>query len=309
MFNILIWAIIFISTYTTIYYLADYIIDSVVEISKHYIIAPIIMGVLILGIDLEESIVSVIAAIDGMGYIAIGNIIGNSIIAIGISFGIPALIICFNSGKIPIIYYLALFIAIISILLSMIFPKYFIFFGILNLFIFLVYLLKSISIQKHYYINMESRNKKEKKGYLIFKLLILLILLFASGKLFLQSSIHIIEYFRISETFFGLIITAFLTNVEEFWLIIKSMKKGYPEIGVSAELGKILWNITLVYGISAVVLRNFIYSQIFVTSAIILVIMGSVLIIMLYVNKINKLTGIFFIIALISFVGLNFVVI
>ncbi|MFX1314149.1 MAG: hypothetical protein ACFFHD_16300, partial [Promethearchaeota archaeon] len=63
--------------------------DNLKELCLIYNVSPFIIGLIILGIDPEESIASIIAAINGLTYIAVGNTIGNSIIALTIPFAIP----------------------------------------------------------------------------------------------------------------------------------------------------------------------------------------------------------------------------
>jgi Ca2+/Na+ antiporter len=49
-----------------------------------------------------------------------------------------------------------------------------------------------------------------------------------------------------SFSLFGLVIMAFATNVEKLWLMVKSIQKGQVNIGLGAQIGKILWNTTLI---------------------------------------------------------------
>ncbi|MFX0208704.1 MAG: hypothetical protein ACFFDT_22170, partial [Candidatus Hodarchaeota archaeon] len=110
----------------------------------------------------------------------------------------------------------------------------------------------------------------------------------------------------LEETFFGLIIMAFVTNVEEFWLIANSIKKGQIELGISAEIGKILWNLTLIYGICGLVLVSYEYQLIMGLSSLLFIGLLGFLTFNLLRAKLSKNTGILYLAGLIVFVILNF---
>ena len=106
--DIITYSLLFAVGYIAIYLLADYIIDTLEEISESFSISPIVLGLLILGIDLEEGIVSLTAAVEGLPYLALGNLIGNTVIAIGIAFGLPALYLKAEIDQLPRFYYVLL---------------------------------------------------------------------------------------------------------------------------------------------------------------------------------------------------------
>ncbi|MFW9819958.1 MAG: hypothetical protein ACFFE5_10140, partial [Candidatus Thorarchaeota archaeon] len=111
---------------------------------------------------------------------------------------------------------------------------------------------------------------------------------------------------NIPQTFFGIVIIAFVTNVEELTLVIKSVKKKSIEIGLGGMIGKIFWNLTLSFGISAMILVNFELSWIIFWNWLIL------LILILYFNWISMKKvikwndGIFLTIVLVIFLLINF---
>ena len=101
--TIIISIILFFIGYLVIYFAADIFLDNLKALSILYGISPFVIGALLIGIDLEESIASIFAAMNGLSKIAIGNVIGNSIIALTISFAIPTFFykIEFNSKYYP----------------------------------------------------------------------------------------------------------------------------------------------------------------------------------------------------------------
>ena len=103
---IIVWILLFLVSFALIYYFADYLIDLIEELSEGFSISPVILGIFILGIDLEESIVSLFAAKESLPYLSIGNLIGNSIFAVVIAFAIPPLLYKINVlDQIPKFYY------------------------------------------------------------------------------------------------------------------------------------------------------------------------------------------------------------
>ncbi|MFX0072366.1 MAG: hypothetical protein ACFFAO_14875, partial [Candidatus Hermodarchaeota archaeon] len=91
MIYVFFWIGLFIGGFLIIFFAADIFIDKLKDICVMYNVSPFIIGLLVLGIDPEESIASVIAAINNRPYIAVGNVIGNSIFSLTLCFALPAL--------------------------------------------------------------------------------------------------------------------------------------------------------------------------------------------------------------------------
>ena len=89
--EILLFILVCVGGYLKIFVAADKLIDNLCDAAKLWKIAPFLMGLLIIGIDPEEVIASIIAAIQNLPQIGIGNIIVNNIIAITLCFSIPML--------------------------------------------------------------------------------------------------------------------------------------------------------------------------------------------------------------------------
>ena len=113
-----VWIPVFVLSYALIYFSADYFIDALKDLSRMMKVSPFLIGLLILGIDPEESIASVMAAINGLPYIAIGNVIGNSIISIAFCFSLPALFYKVKFDKISSYYPILMIFGVILILLN-----------------------------------------------------------------------------------------------------------------------------------------------------------------------------------------------
>ncbi|MFX1409129.1 MAG: hypothetical protein ACFFA6_02160, partial [Promethearchaeota archaeon] len=102
------------------------------------------------------------------------------------------------------------------------------------------------------------------------------------GELLIFSAERIIRLTNIPEAFFGLIIIAFVTNVEELTLVFKSIKKKSVEIGLGGMIGKVFWNLAITFGISGIIIMNLKFSVIMFWNWVIL------FIILIYFNYIAK---------------------
>ncbi|UCH05626.1 MAG: hypothetical protein JSW05_05530 [Candidatus Thorarchaeota archaeon] len=316
----LLWSILFLGGYITIYLLADLIIDILEDISESFLISPIVLGLLILGIDLEESIVSLTAAIEGLPYLALGNLIGNTVIAIGIAFGLPALFLKADIDQLPRLYYAELVGAGAIVLMSMIQTSYLILFGLLSIILFVAHLAYTLRIQREFksaslHVKQteqdsdeeweDSDTKRENSIQTAIKLLIALIAIFVGAEVLVFSAEELVVLTGLNETFFGLIIMAAVTNVEEFWLIVKSIRKGHTELGVSAQVGKIIWNITLIFGLCSLFLFQFAFETIMLLSSIVFIVALTVLAANLLHNRLTRIAGIGYLLILLVFLALN----
>lgn len=319
MFEIVLSIILFIIGYLIIFLAADVFLDNLKEVCVLYGISPFAIGALIIGIDPEESIASIIAAINGLSYLAVGNVIGNSIFALTISFAIPAFFYKIHFKSIPQFYFILLYTCLSLILLGIVFNFGIQFIGIIVIFIYFVYLIRnmkqfskgsSIGFSSTENLMKSDKNKQELKAESKRKEIILIIISFISiflgGELLIFAAEQIIIQTNIPETFFGLVIIAFITNVEELTLVIKSIKKKSLEIGLGGMIGKVIWNLTLTFGISAIFIMNFQFLWILFWNWFLLSI------IIIYFNFVSRKQGlvrkdgIILTLLLISFLTVNF---
>ena len=319
MIELILWIPLFIVGYMIIFFAADIFLDNLKEICIIYGLSPFIIGALIIGIDPEESIASIIAASSGLSYIAVGNVIGNSIIALTISFAVPAFFHNIHFKSLPQFYFSLLYICIFLVFAGAIIEFGFLMVGIIVIFVYFIYLIKNIknlstesavqaiSKENGQSYEIEIRELREKPKFKkIFAVVISFLFIFLGGELLIFSTEQILLITNLPETLFGFVIIAFVTNVEELTLVIKSVKKKSIEIGLGGMIGKIFWNLTLTFGISATILMKFVISWIIFWNWIIL------LILILYFNWISMKKviewndGIFLIIILVFFLLINF---
>ena len=265
MWFLILWIALFVVGYIIIFFSADFFIDNLKDLCIIYDISPFIIGLIVLGVDPEESIASIVAAINGLPYIAVGNVIGNTIISLTLCFALPAFIYEIDVKVVSRFYYVILYISMGLIIVGCLFSFGLLISGILAIILYFLYLIRSL---KHLYrdkslelIDMDyifeeiEEEKKELEEESRLKKILLtcfsLLLIIFGGELLIISAEQIIELTLIPETFFGFIIIAFVTNVEEITLILKSIKKKSIEIGLGGMIGKIIWNLAFTFGVSS----------------------------------------------------------
>jgi len=264
MLNLIVWLTLFIGSYIVIYFAADLFLDNLKDLCLIYNLSPFIIGMLILGIDPEESIASIIAAINGLPYISFGNVVGNSIIAMTLPISLTVLIYPLKFKSISKFYFVVLYILLINLLFSFIFSGGMFVSGFIAIGMYIIYVLRNL---KHHTQEKIGETLDYGEGKLIgleesskMKKIILtslgLVFIFIGGELLILSAGQIMDILHIPEVFFGFIIIAFVTNVEELTLILKSVKKEAVEIGFGGMIGKLIWNLTISFGISGIFIKN-----------------------------------------------------
>lgn len=285
------YILLFIGFFALIYFMADVFIDNLKEICHKFEISPLIIGLLVIGIDLEELVASVFASINGLPYIAIGNVIGNSIISLTIGFGFPALIFKLNFEKVSIFYPILMVIMGSSILIGILVPFGLFYAGLFNISMFTYYLVRNLMKFKStkdveiYIVDEEEEENGEEEETTrknIILIVISFILIFIGGQGLVLTAEIIIRVTLIAETFFGLVIISMLTNVEEFLLIYKSIKKKEPHIGIGGMIGKVFWNFGITFGVSSIILMTISGTLILMINCVMLI---GVLFIFLSVSK------------------------
>ena len=314
MLGITVWIIIFIGSYFIIFFAADVFLDNLKDICVIYNLSPFIIGMLVLGVDPEESIASIIAAINGLPYVSIGNVVGNSIIAMTLPFSLALLFYTLKSKSLSKFYFIILYILLLNLLFSFVFNNFMFVSGLIALGVYAIYVFRNL----RHYSQEKDRNTEDdeddtkfnerelmelQRSSKVKKILLTsigLFFIFIGGELLILSADQIIDILHIPEAFFGFIIIGFITNVEELTLILKSIKKKSVDIGFGGMIGKLIWNLTITFGISGVIMTNIAFKLILLWNWLIL------LLIIVYFNisyKKEKLTNKDGLILLVIFIG------
>lgn len=319
MWEIILWILLFIGAYFLIFFSVDVFLDNLKELCLAYGLSAFIIGALVvgIGIDLEEFATSTIASVNGLPYLALGNVIGNSIIALTLCFALPAIFYKFKFNSVPSFYFLIIYASFFMIVLGFFLPFGLLIAGIITLGLYSIYFIRNL---RHFHEmdleesnvieeeGLEQEEKKEKtKRRMILLVIIGLLIIILAGELLVLSAEEIIKLTGLSESFFGFVIIAFVNNVEELTLITKAIKKHAVEVGLGGMLGKLIVNLTLVFGVSGIILINIVLIPSLIWNSVILLLI--LLIINLIVRKgsMNRKDGIILAIIFVTFLVFNFI--
>ncbi|MHA2029980.1 MAG: sodium:calcium antiporter [Candidatus Kariarchaeaceae archaeon] len=314
--SIIWWVLFFLFGYAILFLSAEFLVEEIIESLERFNISPIVFGVLFLGIEVEESSASIFAAANDLPLLSIGNLIGNSIIAITIAFGIPFLLLKPKQEEFPMFYPTVLLLLIINIFLAMMFPSELQIFSVIAISAFPVIVAYSIILQKNYNTSESNispsdadadEDQDEISGLnLLARVIFGFILILLGGQILVLSASEIIEQSDINESFFGLIIMAFVTNGEEFFLMLSALRKGQYQLGLGTQIGKIIWNLSLVFGISGLLIGSFDKTTVFIRTSLLLVFNGVLLLFLIKLKRFSTKSSWLFIIISLIFLVLSF---
>jgi len=245
---------------------ADWLIENASDLAKRLKISDLLIGLLIVsvGTSLPELIVSLFANSSQNGSeIAISNILGSNIANVLLVLGLSTL---FSSSfikvprnllkrEIPLSFLLTVLLWILIYFDQGFRPGLSFIDGLLLSSGFLAFIILSFYSQKKVKIN-NSEIKNKSLSQLILFLILGATLLNLGGKLTIDSSIKLADYFKLSKTLIGLTVLAVGTSLPELVTTIISGLKNKNEMALGNIIGSNIFNILFVLGVSS--LFNFV---------------------------------------------------
>ncbi|TLG75481.1 calcium/sodium antiporter [Culicoidibacter larvae] len=240
---------------------ADILIESTIKIGKRYQIPSIILGIIIIafGTSLPEFIVGLFSGINGTNALALGDVMGSSIVNICIVIGIAALIrpfdISINLLKKDLLIFL--FICILLSGLVLIDGELSRIDGIILIALFIFYMCSIFRLSNN--DASDSINVNNQKGdyvnpvWLWGALLLSLIGMIIGGNFVVTSSEYIASSFGISEDILGFTIIALATSLPEILTGIAAVRKKQPELLIGNCIGSNIFNMLLVLGTTTII--------------------------------------------------------
>ena len=244
----------------SIYYSADYFIETSAKIANIYEVKPLIIGILILGFGTSapEMLVSGLAAFEDHPELAVGNAFGSNILNIALVLGITAMIVPITVNVKAIIkqwYFLIAYTLITGALL--LWDKHLGFFdgcillGLLGLFLW--YTFKESKKVHDKFDNLSSNADISQKWIIWRNLLISLVVLLVSAQLIVYAGVNIAERFGIPDLIIGLTIVALGTSLPELAVAITSAIKKQHEMVVGNIIGSNIFNTVAVLAIPGLI--------------------------------------------------------
>ena len=250
---------------------ADYMIDGASGIAKKLGVSQLVIGltVIALGTSLPELVVSIQAAVNGKGSLALANVIGSNSTNILLVIGMTSLIHpmtaprSLKSTEVPFSLTLSLaFLAMICVSADLYFSSEFtknqatleqwggwILLGFFVGFIFMLLRSKE-SVED---LASGEENSGDSVSYPWLKVIGGTALVIAGGKLTVDSAIAIARIMEISETTIGITIVAFGTSLPELVASIVAAKKGFSDMAIGNIIGSNIMNLALVLGTASAI--------------------------------------------------------
>lgn len=248
---------------------ANFLVDASVAIAKKTKISDFVIGMTIVGIGTStpELLVSVSSALQGLGDVAIGNIVGSNICNVMLILGITALISPFAitmsnlRRDIPMT-------AIVSILLFVLSFDTIIhgadtncisrpegLFMLLCFAVFMYYSLKQSAPDANDTATEQKPSFLNRFSYIVLSAVALasLALLIWGGNMFLDSAVSLAKVWGMSDSVISITILAVGTSLPELITCIFAAMKGNSQLALGNVLGSNIFNIVFILGAAATI--------------------------------------------------------
>jgi cation:H+ antiporter len=243
----------------------DIMVRGAAALARHWGVPSLIVGLTIVafGTSAPEMVVSVQAVLDGVGQLAIGNVVGSNIANILMALGLPALIMAIptNISGVARNSFVCLVATISLITLAFISnPMVFwqgaiLFVGII---IYLTWMFTLAKAGAHDPILEEMAEIDEGQdglptniGLSLFWVALGILGLVLGGWMIVENAQKIASAFGVSETIIGLTIIAIGTSLPEIATVVIASYRGHSEVAIGNVLGSNIFNSLAVMGAAA----------------------------------------------------------
>ena len=295
---------------------ADILIDSAAKLARRFGVSTFVIGITVIafGTSAPELAVGIVSGVTHTNQLTLGNIVGssmaNSALIVGLSAVIFPLYVKDTVVKREIPMLIAVQLALAAMLLtdgSLSRIDGFLLIG--GFLLFMLYVIldarKSMKITIDPEGDIDTDNDGNRvppeppsgvKKHEALKLWLLsvasLVGLFIGGKLTVDSSTGIAEYFGLSQMLIGLTVVSLATTMPELITSIVAARKKEPEIVLGNCIGSSIFNILLVLGSSAAISPITVSDRLLFDFAAILTVTVFIFIISLLRKKLRRITGV-----------------
>ncbi|MDD4182029.1 MAG: calcium/sodium antiporter [Victivallaceae bacterium] len=247
-----------------LYYGAEFLVKGGVSIATRMKISPLVIGLTLVAFatSAPELVVSIDAALKGMGNISIGNVIGSNVCNIALILGLCALITPLRVNPKLFRFDVPLMISTVSL-----FSLFYYFAGGINRWHAITFLIGIIAYttwsiynaRKEEQLNLPVISNCEKeikavKGYSVGVAILFmaggLIALVGGAKIFVDSAVYIAQLLKVSDAVIGLTIVAIGTSLPELATSVVAALKNEKDIAVGNVIGSCIFNILAIMGIA-----------------------------------------------------------
>ncbi|TDJ04404.1 MAG: calcium/sodium antiporter [Deltaproteobacteria bacterium] len=311
----LLQVLILLLSFVILYFGAEWTLNSAEKVGEYFDLSPLVIGLLIIGFgtSLPELFVSHIAVMSGHPEIALGNVVGSNVANLFLILGLSGIFVPLHVYKIEfrqqIFFHLAL-TAGLAVVLSMDFLTPWSTLGLSIFFIFYIYMsYKKMAEQrvkvptKIGLVEIPPKSKRKPVSLAeFFKLLMGFTLLWAGGKLLVESGSKLGLMWGLSEYVISAVIVALGTSFPELvTAFFACYKKKDTDLILGNIIGSNVFNVAFVLG--SLGFYNIELKPDFKIELILLFI-GSFVLLGLAVKKMNffRVTGVFFLLCYLGMV-------
>ncbi|GBU20196.1 hypothetical protein R80B4_00072 [Fibrobacteres bacterium R8-0-B4] len=248
-----------LSGFVILYFGAEWLVGASARLAVRFGVKPLLVGVTIvaMGTSAPEFVVSVMSAHNGVGGIAVGNVVGSNICNTALVLGLSALI-C------PILISKQFFKFDIPVLIGASFLSwYFLSDGVIHIWEGVVILALFAGYMAFNIANAKTGGGDEvgvivgdvKKVSVVKNALLVLLglgMLMGGANLLVRGAVKIAESFGMSEAVIGLTIVAFGTSLPELATSIVAAVRKHNDIAIGNVVGSNLFNILCILGVVGV---------------------------------------------------------
>lgn len=238
---------------------SDKFVEGAAALANNLGVSHAIIGITIVGFATSspEILISIFAALDGNGGIAVGNVIGSNIANTALILGTGAALYAIVIKRSLLLKETPILFVIMGVVLYMMLDRnisqiegLILIIALIALMVWLTYSeLKKPSINDEDDDIPDDIPNKTAILWLIFGLLMMI----GSSKLLIWGAVNIAQFMGISDLVIGLTIIALGTSLPELAATISSVKKGQHDLAVGNVIGSNLFNLLAVLGIAAVI--------------------------------------------------------
>ena len=233
---------------------ADKFVIGAAATARHLGMSPLLVGLTIvaMGTSAPEVFVSIMAALDGAGNLAVGNALGSNITNIGLVLGITALISPIPLQKkllkkeLPLLVLVSIIGGLVLIDLELNLTDALILFAAMGFALYLMFLDSSESgeaiVDEDEAAAIEGTPMKKALLLMVLGLVALLI----SSRMLVDGAVDIARIFGVSELVIGLTIVAIGTSLPELAASVASALKGHHDIAIGNVIGSNIFNMLTV---------------------------------------------------------------
>ena len=255
-------ALMLLAGLVALYFGAEWLVRGGASLAVRLGVTPLLVGLTVVayGTSTPELIVSSMAAANGQGAIAIGNVVGSNIFNIGVILGLTALICPLRvqlqllKFDTPVMVGVALLFLLffldgqIQLWESLVFLVLIVGYTILN--IRLARRQASAEVQQEFGEGVPPPTGSAWKdaGFIVAGLAVLVL----GSRLFVTGAVDLARLLKLSEAFIGLTIVAAGTSLPELASSLMAAARKQPDIAIGNVVGSNIYNILAILGVSGV---------------------------------------------------------